>query len=155
MLFFISACSQKENELEDEDVRFYEKEFQHKSEHWVVKLHLIELPVDRLFMEESTFSIKYLKEFDEIMSFNYKMIYGDPVKYTVMPFEKTILTRDQDVFKVKKDQQRLIEEVCFNQFTLKILWNDDGGKQQEESFVFKDNQNPLCEHVKPRVYSDY
>lgn len=75
------------------------------------------------------------------------MIYGDPIKYTITLLEKEILNRGEDELKFTEVQKRIIEEVCFDQFTLKILWNDDEGKPQEESFVFKDHQNPMCENV--------
>lgn len=127
ILFLISACSLKELgleveeiESENEEVELYEKKFQDKSENWEVTLHLKEYQTEHVFTEENTFRFNRLKGVDDSIGFNFEMIYGDPIKYTVTPLNKTIFYQNQDVYQVKLDQQRIIEEVCFDQFTLKM-----------------------------------
>lgn len=147
ILCIIGACSQNENGLEDEAVELYEKEFQDKSENWEVTLHLKEYQIEHLFTEENTFRFERLKGVDDSIGFNFEMIYGDPIKYTVTPLNKTIFTQNQKEYQVKLDQQRIIEEVCFGQFTLKVIWNHGTEEPVEENFVFMDHENPICEHV--------
>lgn len=147
ILCFISACSQKKVGLENEAVELYEKKFQGKSENWEVTLHLKEYQTEHLFEEEDIFRFERLKGVDDSIGFNFEMIYGDPIKYTVTPMNKTILTQNQKEYQVKYDQLRIIKEVCFDQFTIKVIWNHGAEEPEEESFIFKDHENPLCEHV--------
>lgn len=154
ILLVISACSLKElgpevgeMESENEEVELYEKKFQDKSENWEVRLHLKEYQTEHIFTEENIFRFNRLKGIDDSIGFNFEMIYGDPIKYTVTPLNKTIFSQNQDEYQVKLDQQRIIEEVCFDQFTLKIIWNRGAEEPQEESYIFQDHENPMCENI--------
>lgn len=160
ILFFISACSLKELGLkdeerkpEDEKVGLYDKEFIDQSENWEVKLHLRELSEtwssyrrNQAPYEEDTLTIKYLKEIDEGLGFQYDWIYGDPMRGGIGAGYRITL-QNQAEFIDTAFQQRMIEEVCFGTLTLKIHWEDQEGESQEESFVFQDDQNPQCEHI--------
>lgn len=146
ILSFISACSSNKVGLEDEAIELYEKQFQDTSENWEVTLHLKEFQIEHLVMEEDIFRFRRLQEIDESIGFQFEMIYGDPIKYSVL-MDKTFLSQNQKEYQVKFDQLNIIEEVCFGQFTLNIYWNHGVNESKEESFVFKDHENPMCEYV--------
>lgn len=153
ILYFISACHPKEINLEDEDVRLYEKEFLDQSENWEVKLHLKEIdetwsPENELPYEADILTIKYLKEIEEDLKFHYKMNYSDPVAMITEPGYKITL-QNQKMYTETHFQQKMIEEVCFGTLMLEVHWEDSEGELQEENFIFNDNQNPACERIVP------
>lgn len=149
ILCFVSACSRSA----DENVSLYDETFVQQSDNWEVSLHLKELSGtwssykgNQIPYEEDTLVIKYLKDIDEGLEFSFKWNYGDPVRMEVLP-GYTITLKNQTEFVETLFQQKMIEEVCFGTLTLEIYWENDEGETHEESFVFKDHQNPQCQHI--------
>lgn len=149
ILCLISACIQSDKE----EVGLYDETLIQQSENWEVKLHLKELSEtwspyrrNQVPYEVDTLTIKYLKEIGEGLGFRYDWIYGVPMRGGMLS-GYTITLQNQAEFVDTKFQQKMIEEVCFGTLTLEIHWEDPEGESQEESFVFKDNQNPQCEHI--------
>lgn len=149
ILCFISACSQKEVELENEEVILYESYFGDRTEDWEYIFSL-----GKEFNGEITLRMRYLKDIDEELEYYYETSYGDPTETNfgdpiTEAFDNPVLTRDNIEFTETIYDQRIIEEACFGQLEFKFTWRVDGGKWQELISVYKDDDNPQCKNFVP------